>query len=238
MTDQVTLRTGNLFNSGCQTLVNTVNCVGVMGAGIALEFRLRHPAMFERYVTLCNQGLFDIGRLWVYKAPRRWVLNFPTKRHWRHPSKPEYLHSGLQRFVQTYAERGVASAAFPLLGASHGGLHADQSLQIMRSHLRQCEIPIEIWTYDAAAPDDLYDAFKERFQGLSDAEVRERSGLRTQAVRRVREGLSRADIRQLNQLARVRGIGDRTLERVFGFMVDDAVGVGSQPQMTQLGLDL
>ena len=79
---------GNLFNSDRQTLVNTVNCKGVMGAGIALEFRLRHPDMFRQYVDHCATGRMDVGKLWLYRPTngkeRRWVLNFPTKRDWKH----------------------------------------------------------------------------------------------------------------------------------------------------------
>ncbi len=98
----VLVRKGNIFSSRCQTIVNTVNCVGIMGAGIALECRLRYPLMFDQYAKLCADAKLDIGQLWIYRAPERWVLNFPTKKHWRYPSKVEYLHLGLQKFMQTY----------------------------------------------------------------------------------------------------------------------------------------
>ena len=127
----VLVRKGNIFSSRCQTIVNTVNCVGIMGAGIALECRLRYPQMFEQYAQLCADAKLDIGRLWVYKAPERWVLNFPTKKHWRYPSRVEYLHLGLQKFMDTYQTRGITSVAFPLLGAQNGGLQADESLALM-----------------------------------------------------------------------------------------------------------
>ncbi len=70
---------GNIFTSKCQTIVNTVNCVGVMGAGMALECRLRYPEMHEKYILLCKDKLIDIGLLWIYKSPEKWILNFPTK---------------------------------------------------------------------------------------------------------------------------------------------------------------
>ncbi len=98
---------GNIFASERQTLVNAVNCVGVMGAGIALEFKLRYPAMFLRYESLCRQGRMEIGKLWLYKpdpgSDQPWVLNFPTKRHWRLPSKDDLIDSLKSSF------RGVAA---------------------------------------------------------------------------------------------------------------------------------
>lgn len=71
--------TGNIFTTNCQTIVNTINCVGVMGAGIALECRLRYPDMHEKYIKLCMDNHIDIGLLWIYKSSDKWVLNFPTK---------------------------------------------------------------------------------------------------------------------------------------------------------------
>src|SRR5690554_3048314 len=103
---------GNIFSSDCQTLVNTINCVGIMGAGIALEYRLRYPEMYDRYVQLCSDSKIDIGKLWIYKSDR-WILNFPTKKHWKDPSRIEYLESGLEKFRDTYLNKGITSVAFP-----------------------------------------------------------------------------------------------------------------------------
>lgn len=114
---------GNIFDSKREVIVNAVNCVGVMGAGIALEYRLRYPDMFSKYQIFCEDGLLDIGKIWIYGngEPQR-ILNFPTKKHWKFPSKEEYLRKGLEKFVETYKEKKVQSIAFPLLGADKGGL--------------------------------------------------------------------------------------------------------------------
>ena len=71
----------------------TVNCVGVMGKGIALVFKLRYPEMFDKYKVFCQSKMIGIGKLWLYKSEEstQWVLNFPTKFHWKYPSKIEYL---------------------------------------------------------------------------------------------------------------------------------------------------
>lgn len=226
---------GNIFRSTCQTLVNTVNCVGIMGAGIALEFRLRYPDMFAQYVQLCADGRLDVGRLWVYKAPERWVLNFPTKKHWKYPSKPQYLHQGLEKFVTTYEARGVTSAAFPLLGASHGGLAPEESLAIMQHYLGQCAIPIEIYRHDATAADDVFNSFKTLFVGLPDAAIAQQSGLRSDAVRRIRTALELPGICQLNQLAQVPGIGEKTLEKSFALMARSGDGSATAQAQASFG---
>ena len=97
----------SLFDSPAQTLVNTVDTVGVMGKGIAKTFRDRYPAMFAEYRKLCDRGELDIGKLHLWKGDDRWVLNFPTKTTWRLPSKLSYIEAGLQTFVSKYEKMGT-----------------------------------------------------------------------------------------------------------------------------------
>jgi O-acetyl-ADP-ribose deacetylase (regulator of RNase III) len=137
---------GNLFNSPAQILVNTVNTVGVMGKGVALEFKRLFPDMYKQYRLLCEQGRFEIGMLWLYKSPNKWVLNFPTKKHWRNPSKLEYIEAGMKKFVDTYAEMGIHSIAFPPLGCGNGQLDFKTQVQpLMNEHLRN--LPIDIFIH-------------------------------------------------------------------------------------------
>ena len=217
---------GNIFTSPCQTLVNTVNCDGVMGAGIALEFKLRLPAMFDRYAELCQGRLIDIGKLWLYKPPvdsreQRWALNFPTKRHWKYPSKIEYLEAGLGKFLETYQQKGIQSIAFPVLGATNGGLDEDESLAVMQRYLSQCDIPVEIYRYDPTATDDLYEEFRSHWLRSDDAAIKKHTGVGTKQVRIIRETLEwKHDINSLSQLASVKGIGKVTLERCFRYVMD------------------
>ena len=139
------VESGNIFDSKAQTIVNTVNCMGVMGKGLALQFKKRYPEMFIAYEQLCKKQLLDIGKLWLYKTDRRWILNFPTKYDWRLPSKESYLEKGLEKFLLTYKQRGIESIAFPLLGANNGGIPPDVSLEIMKRYLKNCEIPVTIY---------------------------------------------------------------------------------------------
>lgn len=225
-----TIITGNIFASQCQTLVNTVNCDGVMGAGIALEFKLRLPEMFDRYAEHCRAGLINIGNLWLYKPPtesreQRWALNFPTKRHWKYPSKIEYLEAGLQKFLDTYQQKGIQSIAFPVLGATNGGLAEDESLAVMQRYLSQCDIPVEIYRYDPTATDDLYQEFRSRMLGYEnrpdDKTMAKAMGLRIDLFRKVCDTLEyQHDINSLSRLASVQGIGLKTLEKCFRYTMD------------------
>ncbi|OJV83644.1 MAG: Appr-1-p processing protein [Cellulomonas sp. 73-92] len=117
---------GNLLAADVDALVNTVNTVGVMGKGIALQFRRAYPAMFESYVAACKAGEVEVGRMHVWPTGSmsgpRYVINFPTKRHWRAPSRLEFVDAGLVDLVRVIREREISSIAIPPLGAGSGGL--------------------------------------------------------------------------------------------------------------------
>ncbi len=216
-------KTGNIFTTQCQTIVNTINCVGVMGAGIAYEFRLREAGMFDRYKELCKEKKIDIGKLWTYNTkdeslPYKKILNFPTKYDWKYPSKEEYLHQGLQNFLTTYTQRGINSVAFPLLGADKGGLDRKRSLEIMDRYLGQCDIDVEIWEFDPSAKDDLYEDFKSIFNEIDDDTIKTESKIRIDLVKKVRQAIYLKDINSLSSLLRVKGIGDSTLEKLFKYI--------------------
>lgn len=225
----VQIITGNIFTSQCQTLVNTVNCVGVMGAGIALECRLRYPEMHEKYVNLCSNKQINIGRLWIYKAPERWILNFPTKMHWRYPSKIDFLKAGLEKFSNTYKEKGIESIAFPLLGADKGGIPHQQSLSVMIDYLEKLDLDVEVYKYDPRAKDDLFDKTKEWLLSQDVNAISREAKLRKDYVVKVIDAMDSPNIMQLNQLARVNGIGIKTLEKIFDLARDVLVGGLSPP---------
>lgn len=145
------------------------------------------------------------------------MLNFPTKKHWKYPSKKEYLHAGLQKFCSTYKEKGIKSIAFPLLGADKGGIPQEESLDIMRSYLDKIDLDIEIYRYDPRAKDDLYDKTRDWVLSQELIQISEATKLRKDYVEKVVDALKRPDIFQLNQLARIKGIGIKTLEKVFVF---------------------
>ena len=208
---------GNIFTSNCQTIVNTINCVGAMGAGIALEYRLRYPDMYDKYTKLCDENRINIGMLWIYKTPGRWILSFPTKRHWKYPSKLTYLDAGLKKFVATYKDKGIQSIAFPLLGADKGGIPQEDSLEIMKSYLEGLDIPVEIYKYVPEAEDDLYKKVRTYLLSQDVGYISKSTGLRKDYVVNLLNAMQSNDIHQLNQLGKVQGIGVKTLEKVFHF---------------------
>ena len=136
---------GNLFESPAQTLVNTVNTVGAMGKGIALQFKQYFPAMFAEYHHLCLEGKLEIGTLHIYQAPRKKILNFPTKQDWRRTSKMEYIEAGLETFVRIYREAGIHSVAFPPLGCGNGELSYTDVRPLMERYLRPLPIPVYLY---------------------------------------------------------------------------------------------
>ena len=213
---------GNIFTSSCQTIVNSINCVGVMGAGIALEYKLRYPKMFEKYVELCNKRLIKIGSLWLYKHSEiKWILNFPTKKHWKYPSKTEYLEKGLQKFLDTYKTKGITSIAFPLLGADKGGLDSNNSLDIMKQHLEKCDIDIEIYEYDPFAEDDLYAKFKNIFLSTNNELIASNTQLKKIYIEKIKRSLENPEIRSISRLTTEKGLGIKSIEKVFRYLLND-----------------
>lgn len=211
---------GNIFTTKSQTIVNTVNCVGVMGAGIAYEFRLRYPKMYEKYVDLCKARQLQIGTLWIYKTEDKWILNFPTKYDWKFESKVEYLEKGLAKFVATYKEKGIQSIAFPVLGASNGGIPEDVSIEVMKRFLVNCDIQVEIYQFDPLAYDDLYLNFKHIFNSVPEKTIIEKSGLRSDFVKKLKDALENDEIRSMSGLLKAKGIGEITLEKSFSFILN------------------
>jgi len=144
----ITYVVGDLFTSPAKVLVNTVNTVGVMGKGIAYDFKRIYPEMFEEYQKLYKNKELEIGKLDLYKTPHKWILNFPTKEHWRGKSKIEYLEDGLRKFTDTYDKKGIDSISFPMLGCGYGGLDWEEEVQpLMEEYLRPLPIDIFIHLY-------------------------------------------------------------------------------------------
>ena len=213
---------GNLFSSKHQTLVNTINCVGVMGAGIALEFKYRYPLMFSEYVKHCEEKRINIGKLWVYNVPNsnRKILNFPTKFHWKYPSKLEYLQAGLTKFLESYQEKGITSIAFPLLGAQNGGLDPEQVKNLMFTYLSECPIPVEIYQYDPTSPDDYILQFKRLFDTTSLKDIEKLAGLKKNVIIKIKKALDSNRIFSLFQISYIKGVGEESVQACFNFMRD------------------
>ena len=217
----ITFKKGNIFQSDKQTIVNTINCVGVMGKGIALGFRLRYPEMYEKYKEFCSNKQIAIGKLWLYKPDNsgQCILNFPTKIHWKYPSKIEYIEAGLQKFVDSYDEKGIASIAFPLLGTYNGGLDKIEVLNLMHSYLEKCNIPIDIYEYAPDAPDELFETFKNKWNLISSSEKKQ-MGIRANQIEVLDKAINETSICSMNSLSEYNGIGLLTLRKCFDIVLD------------------
>ncbi|MGF1639897.1 MAG: macro domain-containing protein [Rhodospirillales bacterium] len=118
--------TGDVIAEDAEALVNTVNCVGVMGRGVALQFKNAFPENFKAYKAACKRGDVQPGRLFVFETGQltspRYIINFPTKRHWRGKSRLTDIEAGLDALVSEISARGIRSIAIPPLGSGLGGL--------------------------------------------------------------------------------------------------------------------
>lgn len=152
----IELTKSTVFNTEAQALVNTVNTTGTMGAGIALEFSLRYPAMFDDYKKKCEENLITTGKVdFYYASDGKILINFPTKQYYLYPSKIEWIEAGLQNFVKTYQEAGVTSAAFPKLGCSNGKLDWSKVRPLMIKYLDPLDIRIFICEATKREPEGI-----------------------------------------------------------------------------------
>ena len=147
---------GDILRHDAEALVNTVNCVGVMGRGIALQFKKAFPDNFRAYKAACDRGEVVPGRMFVTERSTldrpRCIINFPTKRHWRGRSRMEDVESGLQDLVRVIRERGIASIAVPPLGAGLGGLPWPEVRDRIEAALGPLNIPVTVFE-PTGAPD-------------------------------------------------------------------------------------
>lgn len=165
---------GNMFESKAKTLVNTVNCVGVMGKGVALEFKNRYPDMYKEYVLLCNKGLVKPGEPYLYtNLLGDSIINFPTKEDWRSVSNIQYVICGLKWFRDNYEDMKIQSVAFPPLGCGNGGLLWEDVGPIMYRALNDLPIDIEIYAPFGTKQEQLSKEFLSDYKS-----IKNRIGLR------------------------------------------------------------
>jgi len=148
----LTFTSGDMFAVPARVRVNTVNCVGVMGKGVALAFKQRYPAMFDYYQKWCRTGLVQPGKLLVWRDDEalpslaETVVCFPTKRHWRDGSRLEDIISGLEVLRAFLETRGRDVVTVPALGCGHGGLDWQIVRPIVESSLTDLEADIRVYS--------------------------------------------------------------------------------------------
>lgn len=146
---------GNLLATETEAVVNTVNTVGVMGKGIALQFKERFPENFKAYEAACEAGEVVIGRMFVTTNPAlsnpKWIVNFPTKKHWRYPTKIEWVVEGLKDLRRFIEQEGVRSISIPPLGCGNGGLAWNRVKHEIEVALSEIDVDIAVFE-----PSDVY----------------------------------------------------------------------------------
>ena len=153
---------GDILKSKAHALVNTVNCVGIMGKGIALEFKEQFPDMFNDYVARCNRNEVRLGKPYLFKRlTPPWILNFPTKGHWRSVSRIEDIVKGLKYLLQHYKEWGITSLAVPPLGCGQGQLEWKIVGPTLYRYLNQLDIPVELYAPYGTPHEELNIEFLE-----------------------------------------------------------------------------
>ncbi len=140
--------------------------------------------------------------------------------HWNclHANSWNSYPDGKREFLSTYRSLGIESIAFPILGADRGAISQERSLEIMHSYLNKCDIDIEIWHFDPTAKDDKYESFKALLESLDDKKINEETGIGLSILKKIREGMENPSINSLSGLLRIKGVGERSLEKLFGYV--------------------
>jgi len=206
----------NIFDSNCEYIVNTINTVGAMGAGLALEYRLRVPRMYNEYVRKCKVKEIEIGKYWIYSDMDRIckkILNFPTKKHFIHKSKHEYLYQGLLYFRENYRRDNITSIAFPILGARQGKLNRDNVLLIMRDLLD--DLPIEIEICESKFSDRFTITVKNLLESMSIEEISDNFRIHVKTAEKLKHQLK--NVRFLSEIVTFDIVSVQTAERIYDY---------------------
>lgn len=140
--------TGDLLKSSAEALVNTVNCEGYMGKGIAYQFKMQYPENNKDYVRACKSGELTVGKLHYFKEKGKIIVNFPTKNKWRANSRIEYINDGLDELIKLISQLNIKSIAIPPLGSGNGGLIWSEVKEIIETKLSVIDKMVDIFIYE------------------------------------------------------------------------------------------
>lgn len=197
-----------------RTIVNTINCKGVMGKGLALEFKIRFPEMFRDYQKRCENGEVKIGRPYLYKTNDKWILNFPTKYHWKYPSRLDYIEKGLKYFVEHYKEWGIKSIAFPRLGSHEGKLDWKAVKPLMEKYLQIDDI--EVYIYLDQEPAEREKKLLEILNTEERENLKRLLNLSEKQVISLKNYIkTKGNLTRIRDLLKIKGIGAKTYKKVI-----------------------
>jgi O-acetyl-ADP-ribose deacetylase (regulator of RNase III) len=210
-----------VFNVKSQTIVNTVNCVGVMGGGLALEFRLRYPDMYEDYINRCQQKQVRVDRPYLYRGYEwPWIMNFATKNHWKYPSKMEWIEQGLTYFVNNYERGQIESIAFPKLGCDRGGLNWNDVQKVMEKYLSDIDIDVYICLDRESHATGIEGLMVEMLNKKNNQFWISPLKIRSNIADKINSALP---IQRFRQLQQIPGVGKKTYEDIFKFLYSKSI---------------
>lgn len=200
-----------VFNVCADCIVNTINCVGFMGKGIALEFALRYPELEKEYVEECHKKQIHTGTVYFYEIDGQKIINFPTKFHFKYPSQMEWIEQGLQYFVNNYKKWNIKSIAFPILGATNGGLDKKEVEEVMNKYLSNLDIDVYICrsTKLEGKEYDMVMAFKQ----TPVSEIKKHVRLTSKQYTALEE--NQGKIKRFMDINKIDGIGIDTYKSIF-----------------------
>lgn len=203
----------NVFDSNADCIVNTINCDGFMGKGLAYEFALRYPELERVYKEQCQSKMVKVNRLYFYDINGRQIINFPTKNHFKYPSRLEWILNGLDYFVEHYKEWNIKSIAFPLLGASNGGLNPETVIGIIKDKMQCVDIPVYICLNKK--PDVLNALMIERFNSCSLSSVSLELGLNAKQTKSLVE--CQGKLKNFHSIEELDGIGHKAFIKLYRY---------------------
>jgi O-acetyl-ADP-ribose deacetylase (regulator of RNase III) len=207
---------GTVFNAPVKTFVNTVNCAGVMGAGIALEFKLRYPEMYEDYAEKCKNKQMKVGIPRIYEYSEDvWIMNFATKGHWRFPSKIQWIEQGLKYFSENYQKRNIESIAFPKLGTNNGGLDWNEVKIIMEKYLSNLDIPVYICLDEKNEAEGVEKEMLDKLNALSTEVLIKEIEIPKKQAEKI---IDKLPVDRFWYISKFEGIGEKTYEKLFNYL--------------------
>ena len=208
-----------VFNAGADCIVNTINCVGFMGKGLALEFAMRYPRLEEIYKQQCAEKKIHTGYVYFYNIDGQKIINFPTKFHFKYPSNIEWIEQGLNDFRSRYKNWDIRSIAFPVLGSRNGGLNADDVVKVMEEKLS--DLDIDVYICKSRLIEGVEKTMVDSFKNLSVDTLAEEITL-TQKQKAVLAA-HKSDIINFSDINELEGVGKATYKALFNYFYRQAL---------------
>lgn len=220
---------GTVFNAGTQAVVNTVNCTGVMGAGIALEFMLRYPEMFEDYESKCKDKRIITGKVDYFKnGDGSIIINFPTKWHFKYPSKLVWIEQGLQDFAKTYSQKGITSVAFPKLGTSNGGLNWSEVKVLMEKYLSNLDVDVYICLDNKKDAEGIEKTMLDKFNSTSIEQISSLVKLNSKQRENIQKHIP---YNRFWKISETESVGMKTYSMIFRYFYELALGIKQEESL-------